>query len=143
MIAHAFEQEDLARPGAGDDIRKPITVKVRNMRAKSDASATRDDAVLAARLELRSRSQLRLSVRARIVKDPEGSTSELADEQVLHAVAIEIGDARSGVAGIRVDWLAVGFDANGRLQSVAQRHRPRGRRREEDHECFQYHDITS
>lgn len=60
MVLCASEQKYLAGPGAGEDIRMSIVIKVHNMRAESDASPARDATVLFSFLEFHAGCQLRL-----------------------------------------------------------------------------------
>ncbi len=66
MVIGAPEQENLAGPGAGDDIRIAVVINVHNMRTEPDTSAARDATVLFAFLEFHTGGQLRLRIRALI-----------------------------------------------------------------------------
>jgi hypothetical protein len=60
MVVCTSEQENLAGPGAGDDVRISVVIYVHNMRTESDASPARDAAVLFSFLEFHAGCQLRL-----------------------------------------------------------------------------------
>lgn len=66
----ALEEEQFARPGAGEKVHVTVAVEVHNMWTESDASATRHSAVFAPFLELHARRELGLSVRALVSEDP-------------------------------------------------------------------------
>ena len=51
----AAEEEDLARPGAGEEVDVAVAVEVHQLWTEADASARRDAAVLRAVLELHAR----------------------------------------------------------------------------------------
>ena len=55
----APEEEDLAGPGAGDEVEVAVAVEVHQLGTEADASARGDAAVLAAVLELDARGELR------------------------------------------------------------------------------------
>jgi hypothetical protein len=58
MIWPALKQENLAGPGAGENVHVAIVVQVHNMWTKSDASAARHAAVLFSILEFHAGCQL-------------------------------------------------------------------------------------
>ena len=60
MVICTLKQENLAGPGAGDNIRITIVIKVHNMRTESDTSPARDAAVLFSFLEFHAGCQLGL-----------------------------------------------------------------------------------
>src|SRR5262249_7569193 len=96
-VGQAPEQEDFAGPGTGDDVLDAIAVESHKLRTKADASARWDAALLLARLELHSGRVSGLSVRADVLVEPQNALAELADEQILLAVAIEIDNERCRV----------------------------------------------
>ena len=98
MILHSSEQENLARPGAGKDIRVAVVINVHNMWTESDTSAAWDASVLFAFLEFHSCGQLRLRIRALVAIYPQQSVFELADQQIFEAVSVEIKYKRCGMA---------------------------------------------
>lgn len=75
-----------------------VVIDVHNMRTESDASPARDAPVLFAFLEFHAGCQLRLRIRALVAIYPKESFSELADQQILDPVAVEIADKRRRVA---------------------------------------------
>src|SRR5262245_34758419 len=108
------EDEDLAGPGAGDDVLDAVAVEIRELRTEADASARGHAALLLALLELDARRVFRFRVRADVLVDPEDSFTELADEQIVFAVAVKVNDQGGRMADIGVDRLPGGFQANRR-----------------------------
>src|SRR5207253_10666034 len=115
-FALALEEEDFAGPGAGEEVGDAVAVEVHQLGTEADASARGDAAVRFAIFELDPGGELRLGRGADVAIDPENAFAELADQQVLFAVAEEIADERGGVADGGVDRLARGLDADGRQQ---------------------------
>src|SRR5262249_37235336 len=109
------EEEDFAGPGAGDDVLVAVAVEVHQLGTKADASARGDAAVRFAGLELDAGSIAGSTVGADILVDPQDAFAELADEEIELAVAVDVGQKRSGVADGGVDRFAVGLEANRRL----------------------------
>src|SRR5207237_7105356 len=97
-LALALEEEDLAGPGAGDQVGDAVAVEVHQLGTEADASARGNAAVLSPVLELDSGGELRRGVRAGVLEDPEDPAAELADEQVAGTVPVDIADERGGVA---------------------------------------------
>src|SRR5205814_592491 len=91
-VAAALEEEQLPGPGAGDDVFDPVTVEVHQLWTESDASATRDAPELGAVLEDLTAGELRRGGGSGVAVDRQLALAELADEQVGHAVAVEVAD---------------------------------------------------
>src|SRR4030042_1298669 len=119
MVLRTSEQENLAGPGAGDDISMSVVINVHNIRPESDTSAARDTPVFFAFLEFPPGGQLRLRIRALVAVYPQQSVFELAYKQIFEAVAVEITYKRCSVAYFRrVDRLASRFKPDWRLQFI-------------------------
>jgi hypothetical protein len=80
-----------------------VAVKVHQLGTKADASARGDAAVLVAILELDAGAESGPGNGTLVAIDPEQAFLELANEQVGHAVAVEVADERSGVAHLGVN----------------------------------------
>src|SRR5262249_34852012 len=92
---------------------------VHQLWSEADASARGDLAEGAPGLEPVEAVEARLRRRALVGVDAQLAVAELADEQLGLALALEVGDARGGVADVDVDRLA------GR-QKLAGRGQPAG-----------------
>jgi len=112
------EDEDFAGPGAGDDVLDAVAVEVRKLRTEADASARGHAALFLALLEFHSGRVFRLRVRADVLVKPEDAFAELADEQIVLAVAVKVDDQGRRVADVGVDRLSRGFQSDRRSKLV-------------------------
>ena len=93
-FAQAAKPVDLARPGAGEDVERAVMIQIHQLWSEPDASPRRDGADRTARLEPLVALEPRTRLRAQISVDPQAPVVELAHEQVLDAVAINIAIER-------------------------------------------------
>jgi len=119
-IGLTAEDEDFAGPGAGNDVLDAVAVEVRKLRTEADASARGHTALFLALLELHAGRVLRLRVRADVLVKPEDALAELADEQIVLAVAVKVDDQGRRVADVGIDRLPRGFQANRRCELVGE-----------------------
>src|SRR5262249_8766197 len=136
------EKEDLSRPGAGDDVGVAVAVQVHQLGTEADTSARRHAAVGLALLELHPGGQLGGGVGALVAVDPQYAVAELADEQVLDAVAFEVGNEGRGVADGGVDGFAGRFQSDRRQQFRRLVRRGRGQPDEHQNQ-WDRHDTPS
>src|SRR5262245_22213801 len=106
----AAEEEQLTGPGAGKDIFVSVAVEVHQLWTEPDTSASGDAAVVGPVFEFDTSGEADLFGGAFVAIDPEDAVAELADEQIRHAVEVEIADEGGGVADVGVDRLACGLD---------------------------------
>jgi hypothetical protein len=117
-VGLAAKDENFAGPRAGDDVFDAVAVEVRKLRTEADASARGHAAIFRALFELHAGRVFRLGVRADVLVKPENAFAELADEQVVLAIAVKVDDQGRRVAHVRVDRLSRRFQANGRGELV-------------------------
>jgi len=94
----ATKPEDLTRRGAGEDVELSVLVQVHQLWSEPDASPRRDGAARTARLEPLVALETRTGIRAQVVVDPQLPLVELAHEQVVDSVAIDVAIERCRVA---------------------------------------------
>jgi hypothetical protein len=117
-VGLAAEDEDLAGPGAGDDVLDAVAIEVRKLRTEADASARGHAALFRALLELHPGRVFRLGVRADVLVKPENAFAELANEQIVLTVAVKVDDQGRRVAAVGVDRLSRGFQSDRRSELV-------------------------
>ena len=120
MIGTALEEEGLTRPGTGDQIQVSIVVKVHNMWAKANASPAGDASVLLALLELHGCGQSGVGICPFIATNPEDAVPELAHEQILHTVTVNVRYARGCMSHIGVNGFTACLESNRRCQLPCQ-----------------------
>ena len=79
----AAKPVDLARPGAGEDVKRAIMIQIHQLWSEADASPRRDGAERTARLEPLVALESRTDIRAQVAVDPQPPFVELANEQVV------------------------------------------------------------
>src|SRR5262249_2557375 len=114
----AAEYEDFAPPGAGDDVLDAVAVEGHELRTQADASRRRPAPLLLPCPKLRPRLVQGLRVRADVLVEPQDAVAELADEEIIRTVAVEIDDERRRVAHLRIDRFARRLQPHGRCKAV-------------------------
>src|SRR5262249_9802868 len=109
----------LARPGAGEHVGMAVAVQVHKLWSEADASARGDLALSAPGLEPRETVEARFALAAACVAvQAQLALAELADEQMPHAVAGEVGDEGGGMPDVHVDRLATCLEFHRRRQAA-------------------------
>ena len=106
---------------AADHIHQAIAVEIHELWIEADASRAGKGGVLPASLEIRELvGEEGFRIRALVQVDPGSTSTELADDQVLLSVLVEVIDERRRMAGRGRDGLLAGQDLGGRFEA----HRP-------------------
>src|SRR5262249_20858418 len=117
--ALAFEEIQIPRPRTGEDVGDAVAVEVHQLWSEADASARRHFAAILAVEEPGELVEFGLGVGDHVAVDAQPRVAKLADEQILDAASVDVGEERSGVTNYDVDRLTAGQDLDRRSQLLA------------------------
>src|SRR5262249_38272390 len=119
-FAFAFEEIQLAREAAAEDVADAVAIEIHKLWREADASARRQADNLAACLKPLELIEFGLVPRADVGVNPKLALAELSYKQDHLAIALHVGHKWSGVPHVYVDRLTCGLQQD-RRRKVGRR----------------------